>query len=203
MQRLFWLTVVVVFNLGLGLVLSCGDDDDDDSGDDDTDTDDDDNDDNDNNDDDAVWLDPATGLMWEAELVNEPLSWAEAAAYCEGLSLGGFDDWQLPAIWELRTLIRGCDATETGGDCGVTDGCLDDGDCWNDPCDGCTEYGGPAAGGCYWVDEISGLCVSVWSSSGVEGHTELAWYIIAAYGSVWNVEKTNDLVAARCVRRPE
>jgi hypothetical protein len=33
------------------------------------------------------------------------MSWAEALSYCEGLSWGGFDDWRLPNIKEMNTIV--------------------------------------------------------------------------------------------------
>ena len=48
-----------------------------------------------------------------------PMSWKEAAEYCSDLNEGGFSDWRLPTIDELRTLITNCSRTETGGSCRI------------------------------------------------------------------------------------
>ena len=48
--------------------------------------------------------DTATGLMWqqdEAGLMN----WETALSYCENLQLAGYDDWRLPNINELQSLV--------------------------------------------------------------------------------------------------
>lgn len=56
-------------------------------------------------------------LSWSDKAI-EKMNWDDAIKYCE--DLGG----RLPTIDELRTLIQNCPATETGGECGVTEGCL-------------------------------------------------------------------------------
>ena len=48
-----------------------------------------------------------------------PMTWKEAAEYCSDLNEGGFSDWRLPNIDELRTLIANCSRTETGGSCRI------------------------------------------------------------------------------------
>ena len=48
--------------------------------------------------------DTATGLMWQQETVRGK-NWQGALAYAEGLSLAGYDDWRLPTISELQTIV--------------------------------------------------------------------------------------------------
>ena len=47
------------------------------------------------------------GLMWEdverSRTVNR--TWQEARAYCKSLKLLGFDDWRLPALTELESIL--------------------------------------------------------------------------------------------------
>ena len=45
-----------------------------------------------------------TGLVWQQ---GEPgaKTWGAALSYCEGLNLGGHDDWRLPNAKELRSLV--------------------------------------------------------------------------------------------------
>lgn len=45
----------------------------------------------------------------------------QAEAYCSNLKEGGFTDWHLPTIDELRTLIVNCPKLQTGGTCRVSD----------------------------------------------------------------------------------
>jgi len=48
--------------------------------------------------------DLTTGLVWQQAGPSTLMSWAQALAYCEGLNLGGYTDWRLPTIKELRRL---------------------------------------------------------------------------------------------------
>ena len=56
---------------------------------------------------DGTVTDTCTGLMWQKDAGNDGngLDWCSALAYCEGLELGGHDDWRLPNIRELQSLI--------------------------------------------------------------------------------------------------
>ena len=45
---------------------------------------------------DGTVTDLSTGLIWQQVASSEGMSWEEALAYCEGLSLGGYTDWRLP-----------------------------------------------------------------------------------------------------------
>jgi hypothetical protein len=47
--------------------------------------------------------DTITGLVWQRDTSSN--TWAEAKAYCAGLTLGGFSDWRLPAVMELLTVV--------------------------------------------------------------------------------------------------
>ncbi|WP_295421052.1 DUF1566 domain-containing protein [Sulfurovum sp.] len=51
--------------------------------------------------------DPRTNLMWEdtPHVKETKITQPKAAKYCSGLKLGGFDDWRLPTIRELLTLV--------------------------------------------------------------------------------------------------
>jgi hypothetical protein len=50
-------------------------------------------------------LDRATGLVWQKECVTSK-TWQGALTYCEELDLGGYGDWRLPNINELRSLVN-------------------------------------------------------------------------------------------------
>ena len=54
---------------------------------------------------DGTVTDSSTGLMWQQETADSPMTWNEALAYCEGLNLCGHSDWRLPNINDLRSLI--------------------------------------------------------------------------------------------------
>ena len=49
-------------------------------------------------------LDIGTGLVWQQEHDGVALTWQQALAACEGLSLAGRSDWRLPNIKELESI---------------------------------------------------------------------------------------------------
>ena len=161
-----------------------------------------DDDDNDDTAGETVWTDPTTGHMWQngTTVGSTIYSWPDVQSYCAGLSWGGYTGWRLPDIDELRSLIRGCAATQTNGSCGVTDSCLD-GNCENAACDdGCPQFGGPGPGGVYWPPEISGAVTNYWSSSAVPNTDNgPAWYIHFDVGVV-SYHGLPGVNGARCVR---
>ena len=181
------------------------------SEDEDDDADDDDASDDDASDDDApdddattgdVWEDSNSGLMWQ-NASDCCYDWSEAKSHCQNLNWGWYEDWRLPSISELRSLIRGCSATETGGSCGVTDSCLEY-SCQDSSCHECSSGGGPADG-CYWPSQLNGDCSHYWSSSAVADYDSPAWYVYFDYGYVdyyrgSYVVGANGFGGVRCVR---
>ena len=64
---------------------------------------------------DGTVSDLATGLMWAKADSGKGLNWAEALAYCTKLQLAGHDDWRLPNVKELQSIVdytRAPDARE-------------------------------------------------------------------------------------------
>jgi len=57
------------------------------------------------NDHSTIVTDNDTGLMWELDIKNQPLNWYEAKERCKNLVLEGYDDWRLPNINEMMTII--------------------------------------------------------------------------------------------------
>ncbi|MBU2513795.1 DUF1566 domain-containing protein [bacterium] len=53
---------------------------------------------------DGTVTDNTTGLIWQQAEAGS-LTWESAISYCEGLSLTGKDDWRLPNIVELESII--------------------------------------------------------------------------------------------------
>jgi hypothetical protein len=49
-------------------------------------------------------MDSSTGLMWAAHDNGAAATWKEAMIYCEGYAGGGYEDWRMPTIEELKTL---------------------------------------------------------------------------------------------------
>ena len=106
------------------------------------------------------WVDGNTRLMWMDPPTDYQLDQHTALTYCDELILDDFDDWRLPGIWELRSLIRGCANTAIGGGCNVDGaGCYSD-SCRSPDCDGCDR-----TGECYWPSHLSGECTYFWSST--------------------------------------
>ncbi|MCL4233053.1 MAG: DUF1566 domain-containing protein [Deltaproteobacteria bacterium] len=219
MRRFHFLAIAVALFLGLGLAVSCGDDDDDtgrigggdddddstyipgddDADDDDTDDDTDDDADDDMDDDsdddfgDLIWQDPP--------MDGHNISQEEALEYCANLSFDEHDDWRLPTISELRSLILGCDATEPGGSCSVTDDCPESG-CWNEGCYGCDYLDGPSGLGAYWPDGMHGAVTTLdyWSSSTVSDSVyDRAWLVDFGTGGVEYYGAAERVYRARCV----
>ena len=54
---------------------------------------------------DGTVLDTCTGLLWQKTPGKQGATWCDALAYCEGLSLAGHDDWRLPNVRELHSLV--------------------------------------------------------------------------------------------------
>jgi len=52
----------------------------------------------------VTWIDPTTGLQWQCQSPGK-MSWYEAMAYAKTLVLAGKNDWRLPTISELETLL--------------------------------------------------------------------------------------------------
>ena len=55
-----------------------------------------------------VWIDPDTSLMWQVDVNGEEYIWDEAFEYAKSLNTekyGGYDDWRVPDIDELRSIF--------------------------------------------------------------------------------------------------
>ena len=99
-----------------------------------------------------------------------------AKNYCQYLSENGYNDWHLPTISELRTLIKSCSGTVTGGSCGVTDSCLSS-SCQGRSCYSCGYY----EDGRYSKFGETGY---FWSSSVPSDDFTSSWYVDFGSGFV-------------------
>lgn len=54
---------------------------------------------------DGTVVDKVTGLVWQSPASDTQQPWRDALAYCEALDLAGHDDWRVPDIRELRSLV--------------------------------------------------------------------------------------------------
>jgi len=125
------------------------------------------------------------------------MNWAAAKQHCVDLTLDG-GGWHLPTIGELRTLIRGCPATEPDGSCNAEAGhCLASW-CREDSCAGCFELDGPADG-CYWPDEMMDQCGRLWSWS-AQAAGDAAWTVNFIYAEVHFADVEYE-EPVRCVRQ--
>ena len=59
-------------------------------------------------------------LEWSEKAENE-MNWKDAVKYCEDLTEKDKDDWKLPSIDELRTLVIKCPDSEFQGACPISE----------------------------------------------------------------------------------
>ena len=59
-------------------------------------------------------------LDWSKKSVDQ-MNWKEAVNYCQNLTEDNHNDWRLPNIDELRTLIVNHPGTQTGGSCEISE----------------------------------------------------------------------------------
>ncbi|MBQ3368267.1 DUF1566 domain-containing protein [bacterium] len=134
--------------------------------------------------------DSSSGLTWSAR-ASTSYTWQIAVDYCNSYSEGGLSGWHLPTISELRTLIKNCSGTVTGGSCGVTDSCLSS-SCQDESCYSCDYY---EDGRYSKFGEIGWF----WSSSTISD-PGYAWLVFFNYGRVGGSNKTDSYPSVRCVR---
>ena len=60
---------------------------------------------------DTPCVDSATGLIWSAKSENK-MPWNDALNYCQNLTEGDFNDWRLPSIAVLKTLVQNCSSAK-------------------------------------------------------------------------------------------
>jgi len=155
----------------------------------------------------TTWVDPDSGLTWQNQPEEDRMSWQDAAGYCRDLSLDGHDDWRLPSLGELRSLIRSCESTESGGTCDATDECLSYAECG--VCKGCAVGRGPAVGagicdstavtGCYYPDDLAGSAARYWSSSPCTDRADYFWVVDYTRGGI-DIAPGNSLAFVKCVK---
>lgn len=133
-------------------------------------------------------------LTWSSK-ANTPMNWNDAVVYCKNLNEGGYSDWRLPNIDELRTLIQNCPGTVTGGSCQISEknGCLHNKKCWSKKaCQGCSK---DSSGKHSKLGDTDLL----WSSSFLSNGSDSNWGVGFDYGNLyhnWNVHSNS----VRCVR---
>jgi len=141
---------------------------------------------------DLFWQDPVTDLTWENQGSTTAYFLPDAIAYCQNLSLLGFDDWRLPDIDEARTLIRDCAGTQKSGSCQVSESCPD---CYSDNCCNCGD-------GCHFPPELGEKdCASVgayWTTT--FNKDGLYWIVHFGDACLMQGNYQQHLARAKCVR---
>ena len=56
--------------------------------------------------DDSVIFDENTGLVWEKYPSGSTFTWNQAVTHCQDLILNSYDDWDLPNIFQLQTIVK-------------------------------------------------------------------------------------------------
>ena len=122
-------------------------------------------------------------LQWSEKAPNS-MTWDEAKQYCKNLDEGGHNDWRLPNIDELRTLIKAPE-TISGGKCQISEkaGKLASEDHTND---------------CICRSKLDDTG-QFWSSSVLSGDSDFAWDVSFNLGFVYHSRK-NAARSIRCVR---
>lgn len=140
-------------------------------------------------------FDQVTKIEWSNRSLDR-MNWPKAIDYCRNLNEGGHSDWRLPDIDELRTLIKNCPKTETGGECRVSEknGCLHE-KCWKNPYGSCY---------CERKSDIGyysklGDENSLWSYSSDSFLTSYAWCVDFEEGYVFENNRFSKH-HVRCVR---
>ncbi len=119
---------------------------------------------------DETVIEDNTSLMWQRDGTSS-MTWEEALAQCEGLTLASYEDWRLPNIKELRSIS-------------------DDENLYN-----------PSVDSTYFTLTATypQTTTVYWSSTTRENGTEQAWYVDFYYGLVSHVDKI-DTGYVLCVR---
>lgn len=135
--------------------------------------------------------DLTTGFFW-SEITESKKRWSDSVQYCEDLTEGGFDDWHLPTIGKLRTLMQN---KTNFSECGITDTCLSYTDCYTDACDESDEN--------YYEIEYSKLGDedTLWSSSEAQ-LSEYKWFVNFYSGTIYYLDPKG-ICYVRCVRNAE
>lgn len=138
-------------------------------------------------------------LQWSSRS-SKKMNWDTAVSYCENLTENNHDDWRLPNIDELRTTIKNCPKTETGGECKVSEKgeCLSLEQCVGKQKGSCAcEYKENNGGYYSKLGDPDG--VWLWSSSIVSDKPESRWRVGCSTGFVIPSDAATNL-HVRCVR---
>ncbi len=132
---------------------------------------------------DQTWVDKDSDLEWDNRVMPNmmELDFGTAKTQCDELTLADHDDWRLPNIDELRSLVRNISPIMTGGACPTSEACPQSSKCnvKDEACLGCTAMKADlfkatdcklseaelASGLCYWPQGMNGPCSAYWSAT--------------------------------------
>lgn len=135
-----------------------------------------------------------SSLYW-SKRSRDKMNWNAAVKYCQNLNEGGYSDWRLPTISELRTTIKNCSDSQSGGSCRVSDNCLGS-NCWSYDCR--CEYRENNGG--YYSKLGDDDKVWLWSSSVLSDGPSYRWYVDFVSGYVGYIYYVDFNLYVRCVR---
>jgi hypothetical protein len=148
-------------------------------------------------------LDIATNLCWQDPPFSPAMTYEDAEYNC-GVNVGGaHNNWSLPSIDELITLLRGCqDGTITGDHlsrslCEMASINYSDDDVLS--CGSCDWYSGPGENGHYRDPALDGDGNAYWSYTTPGPYPNNPWLVDFLYGTVVNTD-ADLLYYTRCVR---
>ena len=132
-------------------------------------------------------IDSLSGYLWSAR--QSTSTHQNSYNYCQNYSIPGIgqNQWSLPNISTLRTLIQNCSKTQTGGSCGVVYGCQDILTCFNMlNCMGC------ASGSSYSkLGDTSQLWSVSAATNNANNNTDNSWFVDFSSAAVSYGNKTN------------
>ena len=158
--------------------------------------------------------DSSSGLTWSEKASD--INWISAKSHCTNLNssnYGGFTDWRMPNIDELKTLITVPSGTPRTKNCAVseTNNCLSYSNCWT--CSTCTEGGTLTDNGCAFGSSYSDGRFSklgdgnyrLWSSSIQSDQSNYVWGVDFGFGYLKNLDPNSvdliyNVINVRCVR---
>ena len=127
--------------------------------------------------------------IWSSQS-SYTMNWDSAVSYCNSLTEGGNDDWKLPNISQLRTLVQNCSGTVTNGSCKVTSSCTST-SCYSDNC-----YCRPDSTG---GNSKFGSTNELWSSTAISDKSGYVWSLQYSRAQTIQAAKSNSNYV-RCVR---
>ncbi len=146
------------------------------------------------------WCDMDNNICWEQTAQDTLMNETDAEVYCSSLELAGHDNFRVPTISELRTLVTGCPDTMPDGACQIgEDSTISD---WNQQvCElSCDDNQGPGEDGCYLDNPaLKGPCGEYSSSTSPNGGD--IWILDFSSADIGTRGRSNEQKQyIRCVR---